>query len=168
MPLEDTKAEDSVVKEDDHYDDNEGDDDDLDDADFMAKVNVYLNSKEESASEKKVLESILRRNSSIRSKSVTFNDEFLDLTSDTNKTKQELVAEISRLTHLLRESEGQVSLQREKRRKKDKYICKLAKELKKRNAQQEADQQRLEEVSQTFHDGIISGSLSTLCWNTAT
>jgi hypothetical protein len=147
MPLVETRTEDTIVpKGDDHDVDDEDEDDDLDDADFMAKVNVYLNTKDESASEKKVLESILRRSSSIRSKTVTFDDEFVDLKSDTTKTKQELVSEISRLTQILRDSEAHVSLERDKRRKKEKYIFKLAKELKKRNAQHVADKERLEEV----------------------
>lgn len=162
MALEDTKTEDSVVKQHVPYVDDDDDDDDLDDEDFMAKVSVYLNTRDESsASETKVLESILRRNSSIRAKTVTFDDEFVDLKSDTTKTKQELVSEITRLTCLLRDSEEQVSLERDKRRKKDKYVFKLAKELKKRNAQQVADKEKLEELQEKKqyleHHWVLAG-----------
>lgn len=142
MSLEDCKAEDGTMKDDDIYDDNDEDDDE----EFMAKVNVYLNAREESPSDHRALEGILRRSSSIRPKTVKFDDELNDPKSDTSKSKQELLEKVSKLSDMLRDMEAQVSLERDKRRKKEKYLFKLAKELKKRNAQQEVDKERLEEV----------------------
>ncbi len=155
MSFEDSKIEDSTMR-----DDEEDDyDDDYDDDEFMANVNVYLNTREESPSNNKVLEGILRRSSSVRTKTVKFEDEFNDLQSDTSRSRQELLDQISRMTDMLRDAEAQVSLEREKRRKKDKYLLKLAKELKKRNAQQEVDKVRMEEVSDvksSSHRSVIT------------
>jgi len=124
----------------------EGEEDD--DDDFMETVNVYLNAREDASVEGKALEGILRRNSSVVSKTVKFADEedVIGTPVDKSKSKQELLAKISRLTELLREAEELASIERDKRKKNEKNLLKLAKEMKKRNAQQEADKHRIEEV----------------------
>jgi hypothetical protein len=130
------------------YDD---DDDDDDDEDFMAKVNVYLNSRQDdestSSSPSKALEGILRKSAS--TKTVQFaldNDGMGDPEIDSSKSKQELLSKITRLTDMLREAESQVALEQNKRKKKERNLLKLAKELKKRIAQEESEKEKIEEV----------------------
>lgn len=144
MIFEDSKVEDSTMMT------EESDDDD----DFMAKVNVYLTDRQDDdsmvASPGKALGGVLRKSSSSNTKSVKFaieGDELRQPEVDESKTKQELLSKISRLTELLQEAESVVSLEQSKRKKKERNLVRLAKELKKRNVQQELEKERIEEVS---------------------
>jgi NADH dehydrogenase/NADH:ubiquinone oxidoreductase subunit G len=114
-----------------------------DDEEFMQKVDLYLNSRDSTTSV-----GILGGNASF-SKVVKFavdEEELEDAAKDTDRTRQELLHKISRLTVLLKEAEEQNMIERDKRKKKEKNLMKLAKELKKRNAQKEYDMERMEEV----------------------
>lgn len=124
------------------------DDDDSDDEDFMQRVNVYLNTGDNASSER-ALQGILRNGASpYFSKSVKFamDEVMYDASSDDTKSRQELLSKVSKLTQLLKKAEQQSVLERNKRKKKEKTLLKLAKELKKRNSQQLTDQERIEEV----------------------
>jgi hypothetical protein len=126
-----------------------GSDTGSDDAEFMEKVNVYLNSRNSMNSSSTALEGILRRNSTFNSKVVKFEmdeEELEDAKLDADRSRQELLAKIARLTDLLKDAENQITMERDKRKKKEKNLMKLAKELKKRNQQKENDMDRLEEV----------------------
>jgi len=147
MPKEDSKSPERIVGSWDAKNVDLEDDDD--DSDFMEKVNVYLYAREDPSnkdSSNKALESILRRNSSTMSKSVSFAVDGVDAGDDSFKSKPELMAKISRLMELLRQAEEVTSIEKDKRKKKEKNLLKLAKELKKRIAQQVADKERIEEV----------------------
>lgn len=140
MPKGESKAQEPLVGS-----WEEGDDDD---DDFMEKVNVYLNSPDGSSNDDKALEGILRKSSSVMSKTVKFADEddVDDPKSDASKSRQELLTKISRVTELLRQAEELAVIEKDKRRKKEKNLLKLARELKKRNAQEISDKARIEEV----------------------
>ena len=121
---------------------------DNEDEEFLERLNVYLNSKE--PVEGKAAEGILRRNSSFNNKTVKFamdEAELEDEQLDNTRSRQDLLDKISRLNQMLKDAEEQISVEREKRKKKEKNLIKLAKELKKRNAQKEVDMARMEEVS---------------------
>jgi hypothetical protein len=153
MPSEDSKLDDPTMIYDDDDDDDEPeyeyeDDDDDDDDNFMEQVNVYLNAREGSpSSEDQTLEGILKKNSFRKTVKFAMDDDIFDPgSSDEAKSQQELLSKISKLTGMLREAEEQSALERDRRKKKEKSLLKLAKELKKRNAQQETDEEKMEEV----------------------
>lgn len=119
---------------------------DSDEEEFMEKVNVYLSERE--SEEEGTLDGILRRNSSIN-KTVKFamdEEELEDAELDAERSRQDLLTKIARLTDMLKEAEEQITTEKDKRKKKEKNLLKLAKELKKRNIQREADKDRMEEV----------------------
>ena len=142
-------------------------DSDDDEADFMAKVNVYLSGSQEDETilpslPSQSLEGILRKSSS--TKTVQFAVDDFGLSNpeiDASKSKQELLSEIARLTEVLREAENQVSLEQSKRKKKESNLMKLAKELKKRIAQQAMDKEKIEEVS--FFDATSATFTPSRC-----
>jgi hypothetical protein len=119
---------------------------DSDDEEFMSSMQEYLNSR--APMEKGALEGLLRNGSSF-SKVVKFEmdeDEKEDARLDVERSRQELLSRIQRLTEMLKNAEEMVQAERDKRKKKDKNLMKLAKELKKRNSQKETDMDRMEEV----------------------
>jgi hypothetical protein len=119
---------------------------DSDEEEFMEKVNVYLSERE--SEEEGTLDGILRRNSSMN-KTVKFamdEEELEDAELDAERSRQDLLTKIARLTDMLKEAEEQMTTEKDKRKKKEKNLLKLAKELKKRNIQREADKDRMEEV----------------------
>ena len=75
-----------------------------------------------------------------------------DARRDGDRSRPELLAKIERLTRLLAVSHAQESEEKDKRKKKEKNLMKLAKELKKRNAQRDIDADRMEEVSPSIAD----------------
>ena len=125
-----------------------------DDEEFMDRVNFYLNSQDSAGQSNSALEGILKRTSSFN-KSVKFEideAEREDARLDAERSRQELLSKIARLTDMLKEAENQISLERDKRKKKEKNLMKLAKELKKRNLQKEKDMDKMEEVSRSIVD----------------
>ena len=70
-----------------------------------------------------------------------------DALRDKERSRQELLDRIATLTDTLNEAQAKIMVEREKRKKKEKSLMKLAKELKKRNALKERDEDRMEEVS---------------------
>lgn len=144
MIAEDVKTEEATSMSDDE--------DDEDEDDFLTKVNVYLNSRHEDESTAVTsnggLEGILRKSSSTKRVQFEVDDDSLRSSEvDASKTKQELLSKITRLTEVLRETENLVSIEQSKRKKKEKNLVKLAKELKKRIAQHDVDKAKIEEVS---------------------
>ena len=127
---------------------NDAHDDSDDDDDFMEQVNVYLNTRESLVDDSNTaLESILRRTSSVKTVKFAMDEaEIEDAKKDAARNRQELLARIARLTEMLKAAEDQISLERDKRKKKEKNLMKLAKELKKRNAEREREMERMEEV----------------------
>ena len=141
---------------------------DDDDAEFMAKVNVYLGNSQEDESifpslPSRALEGILRKSSSTKMVQFAVDDDFglSNPEVDASKSKQELLSKIARLTEVLREAENQVSVEQSKRKKKESNLLKLAKELKKRIAQQEMDKEKIEEVR--FLDAAKAPGISSSC-----
>jgi len=124
-------------------------DPDSDEDDFMEKVNVYLNTRDSSMGESSnELEGILRRTSSVKSVKFAMDQaEIEDAKKDGQRSRHELLNKISRLTDMLKESEDHIAAERDKRKKKEKNLMKLAKELKKRNAERERELEKMEEVS---------------------
>ena len=125
--------------------------------DLNEQVNVYWNPRQRASSSDKNLESILKRSSSIKTVTFAMDDTILDPQGDEAKSKQELLSKISTLTDMLRDAEAQFILEREKRKKKEKNLLKLAKELKKRNLQQEIEKEMIEAVRRKtdFGSGLI-------------
>jgi hypothetical protein len=142
MLFEDSRTKDPTLMTDESDDDDE----------FMAKVNVYLNERQEDesswSSPGKALEGILRKSSSLKTVQFAIDEDGLsNPETDASKSKQELLAKITRLTEVLREAENQVAIEQTKRKKKERNLLKLAKELKKRITQHELEQEKIEEVS---------------------
>ena len=75
-----------------------------------------------------------------------------DAQLDQERSRQELLSKIARLTGTLNDAQMQVQAERDKRKKKEKALLKLAKELKKRNLAREKEEDRLEEVSKRCED----------------
>jgi septal ring factor EnvC (AmiA/AmiB activator) len=69
-----------------------------------------------------------------------------DAERDQERSRQELLSKIARLTESFSEAQQQIKDEKDKRKKKEKSLLKLAKELKKRNLAREKDEDRLEEV----------------------
>lgn len=69
-----------------------------------------------------------------------------DAQLDKDRSREELLSKITRLTSNLNDLQKQVQFERDKRKKKEKSLLKLAKELKKRNVIKERDEDRFEEV----------------------
>jgi hypothetical protein len=83
---------------------------------FMEKVKVYLNTSSSSA-----LQGLVNRTPS--QKTVTFfgdEDEKKDAELDYDRSREELLSKIARLTDLLKESEQQMAEEKDKRKKKEK------------------------------------------------
>jgi NADH dehydrogenase/NADH:ubiquinone oxidoreductase subunit G len=114
---------------------------DSDDEEFMQKVNLYLSSRDSTNSE-----GILNASFSKVVKFADDEEELEDAARDPDRTRQELLHKIARLTIMLKEAEELNMTEKDKRKKKEKNLMKLAKELKKRNAQKEYDNERMEEV----------------------
>jgi septal ring factor EnvC (AmiA/AmiB activator) len=72
--------------------------------------------------------------------------EKFDAQRDKERSRQELLSKIARLTATLTDAQKQIQTEKDKRKKKEKSLLKLAKELKKRNVVKEKDEDRLEEV----------------------
>lgn len=117
-----------------------------DDDEFMEQVNVYLNAREGPSSEDQALESILKKSPSVKTVKFAMDDAIFDPQLDKSKSTQELLSKVSRLTEMVQEAEEIATLERDKRKKKEKSLLKLAKELKKRNTQKEMDNEKMEEV----------------------
>jgi hypothetical protein len=84
-----------------------------------------------------------------REKVVKFADDVAeqrDARRDQERNRKELLSKIARLTDMLKDAEKAVDVEKEKRRKKEKNLLKLAKELKRRNQKRETDMERIEEV----------------------
>ena len=71
-----------------------------------------------------------------------------DALKDQERSKQELLQKIGRLTAMLKETQDQVLVEKNKRKKKEKSLVKLAKELKKRNVARESEQDHVEELEE--------------------
>ena len=69
-----------------------------------------------------------------------------DAQRDQERSRQELLTKIARLTETLNDTQEQIQTEKNKRKKKEKSLLKLAKELKKRNSIREQEADRLEEV----------------------
>jgi septal ring factor EnvC (AmiA/AmiB activator) len=69
-----------------------------------------------------------------------------DAQRDKERSRQELLSKIARLTDTLTDAQKQIQIEKDKRKKKEKSLLKLAKELKKRNVVREKEEDRLEEV----------------------
>lgn len=76
--------------------------------------------------------------------------DLLDDAQDSGKTHAELLKKTQRLVEALKQAEIDVSGEKAIRKKKEKSLMKLAKELKKRNEQRVQDVVRLGEVSVKF------------------
>ena len=88
-------------------------------------------------------------NDEVKTKLVKFAEdeaEKQDAELDQERSRQELLSKIARLTDILSEAQQQVQAEKDKRKKKEKSLLKLAKELKKRNLVREKEEDRLEEV----------------------
>ncbi len=88
-------------------------------------------------------------NDEVKTKLVKFAEdeaEKQDAELDQERSRQELLSKIARLTDILNEAQQQVKAEKDKRKKKEKSLLKLAKELKKRNLVREKEEDRLEEV----------------------
>ena len=72
--------------------------------------------------------------------------EKFDAQRDKERSRQELLSKIARLTDTLTDAQKQIQTEKDKRKKKEKSLLKLAKELKKRNIVREKEEDRLEEV----------------------
>lgn len=71
-----------------------------------------------------------------------------DAERDQERSRQELLSKIARLTESFSEAQQQIKDEKDKRKKKEKSLLKLAKELKKRNLAREKDEDRLEELEE--------------------
>lgn len=71
-----------------------------------------------------------------------------DAQLDKDRSREELLSKITRLTTHLNDLQKQVQFERDKRKKKEKSLLKLAKELKKRNLIKERDEDRFEELEE--------------------
>jgi len=71
-----------------------------------------------------------------------------DAQRDQERSRQELLTKIARLTDILNDAQDQIQTERNKRKKKEKSLLKLAKELKKRNSVREQEADRLEELEE--------------------
>ena len=69
-----------------------------------------------------------------------------DARRDKERSRQELLSKIARLTETLNDTQKQIQTEKDKRKKKEKSLLKLAKELKKRNLQKEKDEDRMGKV----------------------
>lgn len=74
-----------------------------------------------------------------------------DARRDKDRSRQELLSKIARLTDHLKDVQSQVKVEKDKRKKKERSLLKLAKELRKRNTQKESDTDRMEEVCCLCH-----------------
>lgn len=127
------------------FEDREGD---SDGEEFMQKVNVYLQTESKLNESSRALEGILRRNSSLN-KVVKFamdEEKAEESRLDAERSRNELLTKIARLTDMLKEAEEQIAIEKDKRKKKEKNLLKLAKELKKRNIEREREKDKMEEV----------------------
>ncbi|KAG7355067.1 hypothetical protein IV203_004423 [Nitzschia inconspicua] len=89
--------------------------------------------------------------SGTREKVVKFADDVAeeqDAKRDKERSRKELLARIARLTDMLKNAEKAAELEKEKRKKKEKNLLKLAKEMKKRNQKREGDLERMEELEE--------------------
>ena len=116
---------------------------DSDGSEFVDEVNVYLKTTTSDGP----LPDVSPENSSKAVKFAIDEAEREDSRRDRSRSPQELLAKIARLTDLLRVAEEQISTEKDKRRKKEKSLLKLAKELKKRNQIRDKEMERMEEVS---------------------
>jgi hypothetical protein len=88
----------------------------------------------------------------IASKNVSFdlplrgNDSVGSIKSDTEKNHEELILKVAKVMDKLKQAEMDLSAEKAIRKKKEKNLMKLAKELKKRNLQKEGDAERLQKV----------------------
>lgn len=114
-----------------------------DSEEFVDEVNVYLKTTTSDGP----LPDVSPENSSKAVKFAIDEAEREDSRRDHSRSPQELLAKIARLTDLLRVAEEQISTEKDKRRKKEKSLLKLAKELKKRNQIRDKEMERMEEVS---------------------
>jgi len=90
-------------------------------------------------------------NDEVKNKIVKFAEveaEKEDAQLDQERSRQELLSKIARLTDILNEAQHQVQAEKDKRKKKEKSLLKLAKELKKRNLVREKEEDRLEELEE--------------------
>lgn len=69
-----------------------------------------------------------------------------DAQRDQERSRQELLSKIARLTDTLKEAQEQIQFERDKRKKKEKSLLKLAKELKKRNLVKDQEEDRCAEL----------------------
>jgi len=74
--------------------------------------------------------------------------EKFDAQRDKERSRQELLSKIARLTDTLTDAQKQIQTEKDKRKKKEKSLLKLAKELKKRNIVREKEEDRLEELEE--------------------
>ena len=88
-----------------------------------------------------------------------------DAQLDQERSRQQLLSKIARLTETLSDAQQQVQEEKDKRKKKEKSLLKLAKELKKRNLVREKEEDRLEEVRYHWNNclGKFWGNLSIVC-----
>lgn len=85
-----------------------------------------------------------------REKAVKFAEDIAEQREahlDKERSRKELLTKINRLTDTLKDAEKALEVEREKRKKKERNLLKLAKELKKRNQKRDSDLERMEEVS---------------------
>jgi hypothetical protein len=97
--------------------------------------------------EEPMLTKSLEQGRSVSFKGLMEASDLLDDKQDSGKTHTELLNKIQRLTKELKQAEIDVSGEKAIRKKKEKTLMKLAKELKKRNEQRDEDVERLGEVS---------------------
>ena len=96
--------------------------DDSDDEEFEVKVDAYLNSSV--STEQGALQGILRRSSSLNKvvKFVVDDEDEQEAKRDEERSRQELLLRIQRLTETLKKAEETVRTEKEKRKKKDKSL----------------------------------------------
>jgi len=86
-----------------------------------------------------------------KNKTVKFADveaEKFDAQRDQERSRQELLVRIARLTETLKDAQQEIKMEKDKRKKKEKSLLKLAKELKKRNLLKEQNEDRFEELDE--------------------
>lgn len=96
-------------------------------------------------------ESESEENDEVKYKVVKFAEdeaEKYDAQQDQERSRQELLSKIGRLTDILNEAQAQIKVEKDKRKKKEKSLVKLAKELKKRNLVREKEEDRIEELEE--------------------
>jgi hypothetical protein len=87
---------------------------------------------------------------SVSFRGVAEESDLLDDRQDSAKTHAELLSKTQRLMEAVKKAEVDVSGEKAIRKKKEKSLMKLARELKKRNEQRAQDVERLGEVSVKF------------------